>query len=688
MENRSSSHADPATLPDSALQALTIRQREILHLVQAGQSNREIAEQLGISEGTVKQHLVAVFRHLNVRNRTMAAKMGILSQQPVPAATTPQARFVRAESHNFTENHSTLHYASAIQPLSLVVARFLVTESMLHRLGSGLFGQLNRTLHHLCELAAQRFSGMVQTLPGGLLLLFGLPRVREEDAQRAACTAFWIHRQMLHHPLFAELSEPVPLRICVLSGEAVVSTDGGKTALHGTLLSHPCLVTPVACGHLPQPHIAPESKEIIRYHALRYGLPTPFFPEGEALCHAVGLAHNPAFQQPDLLPIAPLFGRESEWQTLQEAARQTQMGNSRSLAVIAEAGFGKTRLLQELRSHLKQQGQWHWLEGHCRSMARMLAWYPLMAPLAQLSHCQPEWDQATQQTHILSWLHTHHPTVAAAGEILFEQLNNTAWHDPEAGKNNLSPAQLSVHVGLWMTLLSASRQPTVLFLDNLQWADAHTLALFSQLAAACNGSQLWLIGATRRSWLRMFPGSTILSTLSLSRLALRTTHQLLKTLQPALPGGDLLRRQMSQWSSGVPLFATELLQQASRYPMPEQQQLADLFPHTLLGLILDRLDTVSVHWRVVRAIAAYERIYLSHLSRLDIHPQPTIEAAVDYLVKIGLLGSRDLDNDREIFFNNEMVRSAIWMTLLEKDRYPEVQESPPALSNQKWQEQK
>ncbi|MBF0098554.1 MAG: AAA family ATPase, partial [Magnetococcales bacterium] len=428
MENRSSSHADSTTLPDHALQALTIRQREILHLVQAGQSNREIAEQLGISEGTVKQHLVAVFRHLNVRNRTMAAKMGLLSQQPVPTA---QARFVREENHNPGENHSTLHYASAIQPLSLVVARFLVTESMLHRLGSGRFGQVNRILHHLCELAAQRFSGMVQTLPGGLLLLFGLPRVREEDAQRAACTAFWIHRQMLHHPLFAELSEPVPLRICVLSGEAVVSTDGGKTTLHGTLLSHPCLVTPIACGHLPQPHLAPESKEIIRYHALRYGLPTPFFPEGEALCQAVGLPHHPAFQQPDLLPNAPLLGRESEWQLLQEAARQTHTGNSRSLVVVAEAGFGKTRLLQELRAYLRQQGQWQWLEGNCRSMARMLAWYPLTAPLAQLSRCQPEWTQATQQAHILSWLHTYHPTVAAAGEILFDQLHNTEWTNPE-----------------------------------------------------------------------------------------------------------------------------------------------------------------------------------------------------------------------------------------------------------------
>ncbi|WP_130472836.1 helix-turn-helix domain-containing protein, partial [Candidatus Magnetaquicoccus inordinatus] len=221
MDNRSSSHSDSLAFPDGALQALTIRQREILHLVQAGQSNREIADQLGISEGTVKQHLVAVFRHLNVRNRTMAAKMGILSQQPQPGEKTAQTTPEHAEEAPHTEKQTTLHYASAIQPLSLVVARFLVTETVVHRLGSGRFGQLNRTLRDLCELAAQRFAGIVQNIPGGLLLLFGLPRVREEDAQRAACSAFWIHRRLLLHPAFTQLNEPIPLRICVLSGEAV-----------------------------------------------------------------------------------------------------------------------------------------------------------------------------------------------------------------------------------------------------------------------------------------------------------------------------------------------------------------------------------------------------------------------------------------------------------------------------------
>lgn len=57
---------------EAGLQGLTQRQRTVLRLLARGQSNKEIARELGISEGTVKVHLLSVFRVLNVRNRTEA----------------------------------------------------------------------------------------------------------------------------------------------------------------------------------------------------------------------------------------------------------------------------------------------------------------------------------------------------------------------------------------------------------------------------------------------------------------------------------------------------------------------------------------------------------------------------------------------------------------------------------------
>lgn len=66
----------------SMLGGLTERQREVLHLLIAGASNKEIARSLGVLEGTVKVHVRAIMQQLNARNRTqvtmLAARAGLL----------------------------------------------------------------------------------------------------------------------------------------------------------------------------------------------------------------------------------------------------------------------------------------------------------------------------------------------------------------------------------------------------------------------------------------------------------------------------------------------------------------------------------------------------------------------------------------------------------------------------------
>ncbi|MGM0638442.1 MAG: LuxR C-terminal-related transcriptional regulator [Pseudomonadota bacterium] len=60
---------DPAHLQVDELQALTERERVVTLAVLEGQSNKEAARTLGITERTVKAHLGAVFQKLGVRDR-------------------------------------------------------------------------------------------------------------------------------------------------------------------------------------------------------------------------------------------------------------------------------------------------------------------------------------------------------------------------------------------------------------------------------------------------------------------------------------------------------------------------------------------------------------------------------------------------------------------------------------------
>lgn len=65
---------DGFTRNDAALKALgvTARERAVLDLLAAGQSNKEIARALGVSPNTVKTHIARLYEKLDVQRRTQA----------------------------------------------------------------------------------------------------------------------------------------------------------------------------------------------------------------------------------------------------------------------------------------------------------------------------------------------------------------------------------------------------------------------------------------------------------------------------------------------------------------------------------------------------------------------------------------------------------------------------------------
>jgi DNA-binding NarL/FixJ family response regulator len=64
------------------IKTLTNRQSQVLDLIAEGKSNKQIAYEMGVSEATVKLHINALLRSLNVNNRTQAVitaqKMGLI----------------------------------------------------------------------------------------------------------------------------------------------------------------------------------------------------------------------------------------------------------------------------------------------------------------------------------------------------------------------------------------------------------------------------------------------------------------------------------------------------------------------------------------------------------------------------------------------------------------------------------
>jgi DNA-binding NarL/FixJ family response regulator len=64
--------ADGSQSPPEPFPQLTVREREVLHVLAGGHPNTEIARRLGTSEKTIRNHLSNIFTKIQVADRTQA----------------------------------------------------------------------------------------------------------------------------------------------------------------------------------------------------------------------------------------------------------------------------------------------------------------------------------------------------------------------------------------------------------------------------------------------------------------------------------------------------------------------------------------------------------------------------------------------------------------------------------------
>src|SRR5690625_764504 len=74
---RKLSKGEPEQAVQRPIHLYTKRECEVLQLLTDGQSNRQIAETLNISEKTVKNHVSSLFKKMNVNDRTQAVVTAI-----------------------------------------------------------------------------------------------------------------------------------------------------------------------------------------------------------------------------------------------------------------------------------------------------------------------------------------------------------------------------------------------------------------------------------------------------------------------------------------------------------------------------------------------------------------------------------------------------------------------------------
>jgi len=312
---------------------LSQRQHQILKLLQAGKVNKEVAQELGIGLGTVKQHLVAIFKKLNVSNRAMAVSQSM-------------------EIFQGQESRSTaLQMADFLECRPCVVLSIALPQEASHAAVKLMYGSLAAmsSANDAVFLARNGNAGDV---------IFGIQRVTEYDLAVALQTARAVYDDLL--AMDVQIAQK--LRGCMTAGVAFASMKRfggwtGEVIASAAIASARELLNEVAPGGLLFDSTALDLIELFGVGGTREIAPTMLLQELKNL-HWTGSRR--AYH---------LVGRVAELARLYAALTEAAKGNGKLIFVEGEMGMGKSRLCDAIaKLCLKQEGK----VSFCRSLPPVL----------------------------------------------------------------------------------------------------------------------------------------------------------------------------------------------------------------------------------------------------------------------------------------------------------------------------
>lgn len=350
-----------------------------------------------------------------------------------------------------------------------------------------------------------------------------------------------------------------------------------------------------------------------------------------------------------------IVGREREQSRLRDVFEQTMTGRGQLVLISGEAGIGKTTLVNDLAGTATERGTLI-LTGHCYDLTTT----PPYGPWIEIIQSSPRIEGLPSLSGVL------------AGDATDEGIG----------------ARRQIDLQAWAMRLFvelASRQPLMLILDDLHWADQASLDALRLLTRDIGEQPILVIGVYRDDEVtRRHPLFTLLPVLVRESAVERITLRPLDTgqieawvgQQYALAGDDRRRlvEYLDHYSDGNPFFITELLQslEDDRILNCDERdcRLGDLtvtgMPTLLRQVIERRLARVSDESRELLSIAAV----IGHAVRLDLWSRVTgaDPDTIDRTVAGALDAALCTTSETGITFSHALIREALYRDLLPSRR--------------------
>ena len=337
-------------------------------------------------------------------------------------------------------------------------------------------------------------------------------------------------------------------------------------------------------------------------------------------------------------PAGALVGRDSEMALLTRLIRDVARGRGGSVLIEGEPGIGKSALVRAAVAEAPEAGcQVFWGAGD-------------------------ELGQALPLLPFLDGLRVREPSANPRRKTIVQLLRG----EGSADRGTDVPAVLGEQL-LALVAEQCAIRPTILVIDDLQWADQPSITLWGRLARSAQQVPLLLIGMTRPVprrddvlALRRVAGDA--TRLQLTGLTEAAVTELVAELAGGRPDDDLLR--LADGAAGNPLYVTELvaaLARGSGLSITEAgaaELAGGSVPGSLSAAIADRLGFVTGPVREVLRAAALlgvdfavaDLAVVLHRSVADLIP------AVDEACAVGVLD----ESGRGLGFRHPLIRAALY----------------------------
>jgi len=352
------------------------------------------------------------------------------------------------------------------------------------------------------------------------------------------------------------------------------------------------------------------------------------------------------------LTSSRFVGRQTQLAEVELAFREAREQHPRLILVSGDSGVGKTRFLAEAEGSFAGARV---LRGQCVEQGEVeLPYAPLLGALRPLVR---EGDAVLQE-------------LSAAGRAhlatLLPSLGAPA--DTAAGTSSVASGQTRLFESLLELLhLLSSRQPVVLVLEDLHWADGSTRAFIAFLARSVVDERAVVLLSYRSDELhRRHPLRPLLAELSrlelcrrveLEPLDRRELADVLEGILGRAPGEDLTDRLMDR-TEGNPLYVEELLAASLDGRGAAPESLRDTFL-----LRVERLSDDAE--RAVRAVAVGRSLDEPLIERVSGVSAPALRAALREAVADYVLVT---DADGRFGFRHALLREVITHDLLPGER--------------------